>query len=53
MSDVCNNVLESCICVMYIRVVVICFFVGQQNTKLHIQVVIFVVSVVSLLRWNM
>jgi hypothetical protein len=35
MSDVCNNVLESCICVMYVTVMIICLFVDQQNRKLH------------------
>ena len=51
--DVCNNVLESSICVIYITVVIICLFVDQHNRKLHIYgVYIFVFSVVLLLRWN-
>jgi len=36
MSDVCNNVLESCICVIYISVVIICLFVEQHNRVLHV-----------------
>jgi len=52
--DVCNNVLESCICVIYITKLIICLFVDQENGKLHIEgVYIFVVSVVSFLRWKM
>jgi hypothetical protein len=35
MSDVCSNVLESCVCVMYITLVIICLFVDQHNRKLH------------------
>jgi len=36
MSDVCNNILESWICVIYITVVIIYLFVDHQKEKLHI-----------------
>jgi hypothetical protein len=36
MSDVCNNVLVNCICVIDITVVIVCLFVDQQNRMLHI-----------------
>ena len=52
--DVCNNVLQSCICVIYIKKFIICLFVDQLNAKLHIEgFYIFVVSAVSFLRWKM
>jgi len=35
-SDVCNNVHESCICVIYITVVIIYLFVDQRNIELYI-----------------